>query len=73
MAIVHHTAGASTDYSVQRAYAISRRHPEQPLRPRMGRRSLVTLVAYMCDQYAIPTSAIYGHRDCNATECRVLR
>jgi len=24
MAIVHHTAGASTDYSVQRAYAISR-------------------------------------------------
>jgi peptidoglycan hydrolase-like protein with peptidoglycan-binding domain len=31
--------------------------------------ALVGLVAYMCQQYAIPTGSIYGHRDFNATEC----
>ncbi len=132
MVIVHHTAGSnSTDYSVQRAYAISRsiqnshfdrgwvdsgqqftnsrggfitegRHgsiaaltngnqhvvgahvagqnsaaigienegtytSEGP--PQAQYDSLVALVAYMCDQYAIPTTSIYGHRDFNATEC----
>lgn len=30
---------------------------------------LVALCAEICQQYAIPPSAIYGHRDFNATEC----
>ncbi len=30
---------------------------------------LVDLVAYLCQTYAVPTSAIYGHRDFLATEC----
>jgi N-acetyl-anhydromuramyl-L-alanine amidase AmpD len=30
---------------------------------------LVTLCAYICQQYAIPASQIYGHRDFNATDC----
>lgn len=31
--------------------------------------SLVRLVAYMCQQYRLPTSAIQGHRDHNSTAC----
>lgn len=31
--------------------------------------SLVSLVAYMADQYGVPTANIKGHRDFNATEC----
>lgn len=31
--------------------------------------TLVDLVAYLCQTYAVPTSAIYGHRDFLATEC----
>lgn len=31
--------------------------------------SLVNLVAYMCQQYAISPSRIYGHRDYNNTQC----
>jgi len=31
--------------------------------------SLVHLVAYIAQQYALPTSAIMGHRDFNATQC----
>ncbi|BCJ68860.1 N-acetylmuramoyl-L-alanine amidase [Polymorphospora rubra] len=31
--------------------------------------SLVNLVAYTCQQYAIPASQIYGHRDFMATAC----
>jgi hypothetical protein len=31
--------------------------------------SLVQLVAYMCQQYDLATSAIVGHRDLNATAC----
>lgn len=31
--------------------------------------SLARLVAYMCQQYDLPTSAIRGHRDLNATIC----
>lgn len=30
---------------------------------------LVSLCAFMCQQYAISSSAIYGHRDFNATQC----
>jgi N-acetyl-anhydromuramyl-L-alanine amidase AmpD len=30
---------------------------------------LVALCAYICQQYNIPSSQIYGHRDFNATEC----
>jgi len=30
---------------------------------------LVSLCAYMCQQYAISSSAIFGHRDFNATSC----
>ena len=30
---------------------------------------LVDLVAYMCQQYSISPSRIFGHRDFNATEC----
>lgn len=30
---------------------------------------LVDLVAYLCQTYAVPTSAIYGHRDFLSTQC----
>lgn len=30
---------------------------------------LVALCAYTCQQYAIPASQIYGHRDFNSTDC----
>jgi N-acetyl-anhydromuramyl-L-alanine amidase AmpD len=30
---------------------------------------LVALCAFICQQYGIPSSQIYGHRDFNATEC----
>jgi peptidoglycan hydrolase-like protein with peptidoglycan-binding domain len=30
---------------------------------------LVALCAYICQQYNIPSSQIYGHRDFNATQC----
>lgn len=30
---------------------------------------LVAMCAYICQQYGIPSSEIYGHRDFNATEC----
>ncbi|WP_335986020.1 peptidoglycan recognition protein family protein [Glycomyces sp. MUSA5-2] len=31
--------------------------------------SLVTLCAYACEQYGIPSSEIYGHMDFNSTQC----
>ncbi|HEX6291313.1 MAG TPA: N-acetylmuramoyl-L-alanine amidase [Herpetosiphonaceae bacterium] len=30
---------------------------------------LVAMCAYICQQYGIPSTEIYGHRDFNATEC----
>jgi N-acetyl-anhydromuramyl-L-alanine amidase AmpD len=30
---------------------------------------LVALIAYICQQYGIPSTQIYGHRDFNATQC----
>ena len=30
---------------------------------------LVAMCAYICQQYGIPSSQIYGHRDFNATQC----
>jgi N-acetyl-anhydromuramyl-L-alanine amidase AmpD len=30
---------------------------------------LVAMCAYICQQYAIPSTEIYGHRDFNATDC----
>lgn len=30
---------------------------------------LVAMIAYICQQYGIPSTEIYGHRDFNATDC----
>ena len=37
--------------------------------PAAQREALVTLCAYACEQYAIPSSEIYGHMDFNSTLC----
>jgi N-acetyl-anhydromuramyl-L-alanine amidase AmpD len=37
--------------------------------PQVLYNKLVTLCAYICQQYRIPASEIYGHRDFNATTC----
>jgi hypothetical protein len=40
---------------------------EQP--PQALWASLVTLCAFICQQYAIPATEIYGHNDFNSTQC----
>ena len=40
---------------------------EQP--PQALWNSLVTLCAFICQQYAIPATQIYGHNDFNSTQC----
>ncbi|HEX6290498.1 MAG TPA: N-acetylmuramoyl-L-alanine amidase [Herpetosiphonaceae bacterium] len=37
--------------------------------PQVLYNQLVALCAYICQQYDIPSSQIYGHRDFNATQC----
>jgi hypothetical protein len=40
---------------------------EQP--PQALWNSLITLCAFICQQYAIPATEIYGHNDFNSTQC----
>jgi hypothetical protein len=40
---------------------------EEP--PEEQYRALVEMCVYVCAQYQVPTSEIYGHRDYNNTQC----
>ena len=67
---VHHVQGAhclnqnTVAVGIENEGTYSQVSPPQALYDK-----LVSMCAYICQQYGIPSTEIYGHRDFNATDC----